>query len=135
MINKNCELVWRHKIISNNKIKRDCSCAICGFFYKNETDENSGYCLMHEDTEIQGENFKIPDGEEKNTAAKCPMYHRRISSFSHADFLNWRTNILINDIEKKFAQSQNKMANILMWLTALIAILTVIQVIWLLIKW
>jgi len=86
---------------------------------------------MHEDTEIQGENLKIPDGEEKNTAAKCSMYHRKIKRFSHADFLNWRTNILINDIEKKFAKSQNKMANILMWLAVLTAILTVIQVIWL----
>ena len=34
---------------------------------ENRTEENSGYCLMHEDSEKQGENLKIPDGEEKST--------------------------------------------------------------------
>ena len=109
--------------------KRDCSCLICGFFYKNETEENIGYCLMHDDTDIQGENFKIPEGEEKSTAAGCSMYHRIIPNISQADFLNWRSTILMDKIEKKFAQSQNKMTIIMILLTGLILILTIVLII------
>lgn len=104
------------------------NCKICGFFVQNETEENSGYCLIHDDSEIQGENLKIPTGEENSTATTCSLYHRMVPSLSQADFLNWRSPILINQIEKKLAILQNKMTQRMMWLTVLISILTVIQI-------
>jgi hypothetical protein len=101
----------------------------------NATEENIGYCLMQDVTMIRGENFKISAGEEKSTAETCALYHREIPTLRQAEFLNWRSSIIVqkiqNDLSKyqnELTKHQNKFTNIVMWLTIVLTILTFIQV-------
>jgi hypothetical protein len=115
--------------------KRDRSCEECGFFVLNETEETLGYCLIN-DSEIEGKQFEILDGEEHDTATKeCCLYRKRIPFRSQIDFLNWRSAILrlqhedkVTQTQDKIMQAQNKMTKIITILTGVLIVLAVIQI-------
>jgi hypothetical protein len=70
------------------------SCSICGFFVPRKTSVgNAGYCLYYDDMERQGESMKIPEGAEKEIAATCKQYFRRVPELTHGEFVQWRTNL------------------------------------------
>ena len=66
-------------------------------------------------------NFKIPAGEELSTAETCEFYHREIPALSKGEFLNWRSAIIVQKV-------QNKLTNVIIWLTVVLVILTGIQI-------
>lgn len=83
-------MLKKNKINNGNR-----SCQLCGFFVYRlaETAGNLGFCLFFDDIEKRGESLKIPIGEERSCAEKCPEYFRKVRSMSTGEFLSWRTEV------------------------------------------